>query len=98
MANWTKGAVVGALRLVGLAGARVSRLSCAYIVMPRPSWRKLFRHLVRWARSLELARAGKSMAARMAMTAMTTNSSISVNPGGRQSGTPRDMDLVLIYL
>lgn len=44
------------------------------------SWRVLFKHRMLWALVLALARAGKSMPAKMAMMAMTTNSSMSVNP------------------
>ena len=48
--------------------------------MAIPSWRRLLRHLVRLALSLALLNAGKSIAAKMAMMAMTTSSSIKVNP------------------
>jgi len=41
---------------------------------------RLLAQLVRWASSLALAKTGKSIPARMAMTAMTTSSSINVNP------------------
>ena len=40
----------------------------------------LLTHLIRFARVLALARAGSSMLARMPMMAITTNSSIRVNP------------------
>src|ERR1700722_11268149 len=53
-------------------------LSPAYICSARLTSFKLLMHLVRMARSLALARAGRSMAARMAMMAMTTRSSIRV--------------------
>src|SRR6266478_4392460 len=45
-----------------------------------PTCFKLLRHWIRLARSLALARAGNSIAARMAMMAITTKSSISVKP------------------
>src|SRR5688500_13438896 len=41
---------------------------------------KLFRHEIAWALRLALARAGKSMPARIAIMAMTTRSSMSVKP------------------
>src|SRR5688500_1532257 len=43
------------------------------------SWRPLFMQWMPWALVLALARAGRSMPARIAMMAMTTSSSISVN-------------------
>ena len=45
-----------------------------------PICRRLLMHFAPWALTLALERAGSSMAARMAMMAMTTNSSIKVNP------------------
>src|SRR5260370_7058392 len=47
--------------------------------MVRLTWLMLVRHWVRLACSLALARAGNSIAARMAMMAITTSSSINVN-------------------
>src|SRR2546423_11417903 len=44
-----------------------------------PNWRRFEMHLVRLPRSLALDKAGNSKAARMAIIAMTTSSSISVN-------------------
>jgi hypothetical protein len=40
----------------------------------------LFKQLTPWAFALALLRAGSNMAAKMAMMAMTTSSSISVKP------------------
>ena len=40
----------------------------------------LLEHEIPWARSFALLNAGSSMAAKIAMMAMTTNSSINVNP------------------
>src|ERR1035437_1616204 len=45
---------------------------------------RLFRHWICFALSFTLARAGRSMAARMAMMAITTRSSINVNAGWRR--------------
>src|SRR6266581_4861735 len=45
-----------------------------------PICRKLFRHEVRSAFALAFAKAGSNMAARIAMIAMTTSSSMSVKP------------------
>ena len=45
-----------------------------------PNWRMSDIHLIRCARALALANAGNSMAARIAIMAMTTNSSINVKP------------------
>src|SRR5580698_4485957 len=53
------------------------------MVRPMPISLRLFEHWDRLARSLALAKAGSSMAARMAMMAMTTRSSIKVKPGWR---------------
>src|SRR5579872_5351183 len=47
---------------------------------PIPISRELFKHDVACALSLALLNAGRSMAARMAMIAITTSSSMSVNP------------------
>src|SRR6185369_10959954 len=49
-----------------------------YMTQAKPSWRRLERQAVREAFILALERAGSSMAARMAMMAMTTSSSIRV--------------------
>jgi hypothetical protein len=46
----------------------------------RHNWRWLFMHWMAWALSLPLPSAGSSRAAKMAMMAMTTSNSISVNP------------------
>ena len=43
-----------------------------------PNWRRFDMHFARRARSLAFASAGRSSAARMAMIAMATSSSISV--------------------
>src|SRR5260370_32816765 len=45
-----------------------------------PTCFKLLRHWMRLALSLALARAGNNIAARIAMMAITTSSSINVNP------------------
>src|SRR3569833_1193015 len=57
--------------------------SSGNISQPKVSCLVLFRQAIPSAFSLALAREGNNMAARMAMMAMTTRSSISVNPDGR---------------
>ena len=44
------------------------------------NWLKLFMHVRFLARPFALLRAGNNIAARMAIMAITTNNSISVNP------------------
>src|SRR5258706_10034924 len=51
-----------------------------------PIWRRLFRHWVLFPAALALLNAGNNMAAKMAMMAMTTRSSISVNARARWYG------------
>src|SRR5215831_11119815 len=51
-----------------------------------PNWRRLLLQFARFAFSLARDSDGKSIAARMAIMAMTTNSSINVN--ARHSGLP----------
>src|SRR5947208_738483 len=55
-----------------------SLLSFGYMLNARPNCRLLLRQLMACALPLARDNAGKSIAARMAMIAMTTNSSISV--------------------
>ena len=45
-------------------------------------WRRLWRHTVAWAACLARDKPGNSKPARMAMTAMTTSNSMSVNAAG----------------
>src|SRR5436190_16328614 len=47
---------------------------------PVPNWRNCELHWIRQARALALAKAGSSIAARMAMIAITTSNSIRVKP------------------
>jgi hypothetical protein len=54
-------------------------LSDSAICIPKPIWRVLLMHLTAIALSLALESAGKSSPARIAMMAMTTRSSMSVN-------------------
>src|SRR5260221_136647 len=79
----------------GLFGTSTSLLSPAYIVHESVSCRSLLRHRARLAVPLALASAGNNMLARIPMMAMTTNSSISVNPvrGRKLLTTRRNMDL-----
>src|ERR1039457_326656 len=70
------------------AAGKVLALSAAYCWRPRLICRKLFMQFVRRAAAFARDNAGNNNAARMAMTAMTTSSSIKVNaklrrwPGG----------------
>src|SRR5882724_10736 len=57
-------------------------LSSGYIFQARASWRRLFMQWAPRAFCFALARDGRSMAARMAMMAMTTSNSIRVKAGG----------------
>src|SRR5262245_41690883 len=68
-----------AVALDGLAGSSWL-LSSAYIIQQSWICFRLLVHWVRWAFSLAPDKAGSSIAARMAMMAMTTSSSMSVNP------------------
>jgi len=61
-------------------GGNSSSLSPAYMVNEISHCFSLFLQVVRCACSLARANAGSSMAARMAMMAITTNSSMSVKP------------------
>src|SRR5437870_4706392 len=54
------------------------------MIIAKPSCRRLLIHFVPWAFDLALLNAGRSMAARIAMMAMTTRSSIKVKPGSRK--------------
>src|SRR5690606_22388060 len=49
-------------------------------LIPIPIWRRLLAQFTRLARSLAFDSAGSNIAARIAMIAITTSSSISVNP------------------
>src|SRR6266446_2196831 len=57
----------------------LSELSSEYIKYPSMSWRVLFMHEMPVALALALPSAGKSRLARIAITAMTTSNSMSVN-------------------
>ena len=74
------GPKVPKLKLPVFKGGKKSPLSLAYMIKPKPICLLLLRHLVVKAFVLALASAGSTIAARMAMIAMTTNSSIRVNP------------------
>src|SRR5437773_2150784 len=63
------------------AGGKVSRLSSTYSFIPMPIWRRLLMHLAMCARCLAWLSAGKSIDARIAIMAITTNSSINVKAG-----------------
>ena len=56
----------------------LSPLSKAQVRKAKPICLRLLTQLMRWARALARASAGNSMAARMAMMAMTTNNSMRV--------------------
>src|SRR5204862_2975660 len=70
---------VSAPRVAPEAGV-LSLLTSEYMAMDRPICLRLLKHWVRRAFSRAAANAGSSMAAKMPMIAMTTNSSISVKP------------------
>jgi hypothetical protein len=72
---------------VKCATGRRSLLSPAYITRAVPICFILFTHEIRFARSFALDNAGRSIAARIAMIAMTTSSSIKVKP--RAKAGPR---------
>src|SRR5204862_344616 len=59
---------------------QVSLNSPAYIYQASRSCLLLFMHRMPWALALALAKAGNNRPARMAMMAITTNSSIKVKP------------------
>ena len=63
-----------------LKSGKIWLLSSRYILSAIPHWRRLPKQSVRLALSFALASAGKSIAARIAMMAITTSSSINVNP------------------
>src|SRR2546430_1511098 len=72
-----------------------SRLSSAYIRMASPSCLILLAHLIFIALDFALARAGNSSAARIAMMAMTTSSSMSVKAAVQLRG---EMSLFIMIL
>src|ERR1035441_686269 len=69
---------------LALAYSNRSWLSSVYIRQATASCRWLLMHCTPCALSLARVKAGKSNAARMAMMAMTTRSSMSVNPRERR--------------
>src|SRR6266704_1208013 len=76
-ASTFSGATIGTIVLP--SSGTLSSKSSAYILNANPHCLLLLRHAVAWALDLALLKAGNSMAARMAMMAMTTRSSIKVN-------------------
>src|ERR1043166_755714 len=71
--------------IASFAGSR-STWSSTYICQQNWSWRWLLKQAVCSAFPLALARVGKSIAARMAMMAITTSNSISVKAGRPDEG------------
>src|SRR5258708_6614392 len=67
--------------MTSLRGGNWLRLSSTYNFRASWSCLRLFMHFTRFADSLARDRAGKSIAARMAIIAMTTSNSINVKPG-----------------
>src|SRR5271167_3803803 len=63
-----------------LLGGMTSLLSSVYIAQQSWNCFKLFMHCRAWALVLALLKAGNSIAARMAMMAITTSNSIRVKP------------------
>src|SRR5437016_949450 len=76
-ASTFSGATIGTIVLP--SSGTLSSKSSAYILNANPHCLLLLRQAVAWARALALERAGSSMAARIAIMAMTTRSSINVN-------------------
>src|SRR5215469_10310677 len=66
-----------------VAGRNVSLFSCAYKMHATPTCRKLFMHWVRLPRSWADDNTGKSIAAKIAMIAITRSNSINVNASRR---------------
>src|SRR6266498_1538810 len=64
---------------MGALGTRKSFQSLLYMAQAIVIWCLLLRQWVRWAFALALDSAGRSMAAKMAIMAITTSNSISVN-------------------
>src|SRR5690606_32282550 len=77
-------------------GTRFSSLSPAYMIQASESCFPLLRHLIPCAFVFALAKAGRSMLARIAMIAITTSSSIRVKPRWRGGGA--FMGLILACL
>src|SRR5262245_30931630 len=71
-----------------LSGGRKSLLSLAYRLSAKAIWRLLLTQLIPLARSFARNNAGSSIAARMAMIAITTSNSISVNARECRAGFP----------
>src|ERR1019366_3092595 len=88
-----------------LAKTSTSWLSSAYIRQAKANCLWLFMHWMPWAFSLALISAGRSNAARIAMMAMTTSSSINVNAEaevldpsrGRQQGMCAEFISIISY-
>ncbi len=72
--------IISPLKLAGLATGEESLLSSANITNPKPNCFWLFKQLAPSALPLAKARAGSRRAARIAIMAITTSSSINVNP------------------
>lgn len=66
--------------LKGASGGSMSLFSEAYILKMMPNCLRLFWQLLRRAASRALERAGRSIAARIPMMAMTTSNSMRVKP------------------
>src|SRR5258707_127201 len=76
-------------------GGVFSWLSSTYMCQQSCSCFRLLRHCIRCAFALARESAGRSRLARIAMIAMTTNSSIKVKAAGEDEHTLRCMELVL---
>src|ERR1700677_2762469 len=68
------------------------------MIQHKSSCLRLFKHDVLWALSLDLLNAGRSMAAKIAITAMTTNSSISVKPWPGAPGGLKYLEVFMFWL
>src|SRR5438105_9219602 len=76
----------GSMLFQPLAGSQ-SALSAVYITQTVESCFSLFVHCTRLAAALARASAGRSIAARIAIMAITTSSSMSVKPGAADRAT-----------
>ncbi len=73
-------------------------LSRRYMVVANPIWWRLERQAARWENRLAWPRAGKSIAARIPMMAITTSNSMSVNAEGRAKAERVSGSLVQVRL
>src|ERR1035441_7781646 len=83
---------------VALEKSNLSALSSVYMRQAKASCRLLFMHCTPCAFSLARDNAGSSSAARIAMMAMTTSSSMSVNPRAGRAWRRVNKPGVLVFM